>query len=789
MDLPLSGLGDWPTAALAAAVPETAWAALVSAVVTLALALIVLPRRAAETPPLRLGPAEDPAACDFLINGASVRPLTAAARALIASFGTGAGAPLQGLTRHLARDCASIQDDLEGLILFGEGFRRHCARPDGTSYEILGRPEGAAARLTIRTASAEARALDAAERALSHARTDIAFQREALDRAPILVWTLGPDGTLLWANATYRERFDPAEPARIEARPPNAFCHVIEEVPLTARDGDARRRRVRLAASPDGEPHWFEVSERPAAGGGTLCYAVEMDDLVAAEASLRRFVETLTETFAHLPIGLAVFDKNRRLGLFNPALSDLVKIDAVWLAGRPSLRDFLERLRETRQMPEQKDFAAFRRMLTELEEGARDGTYEEHWQLPSGKIFRVSGRPHPQGALAFLFEDISPAIQLERRYRSELELSQATLDRIGEAVAVFDTSGMLVFVNAAFERLWGLDPMAGLDGPTVAEMVAVWAARCAPAPAWERIAAFATGAESRSAWTEALETLAGDRLEFHAAPLPNGSTLVIFRPVPGAQPACEAPIGAPIEARALPSPPPAPAPAPVSTHERLEAAALLGDLARAEIEAPAEAALAALGPAIAATRDAPAHAALAAAARTLKDGLSRARALQDEAEALLAAPADPSGGEALAPRLAGLLALRGLGLALPDPPADVVPDPRLAPCLGALAVAIATLARPGATVTAAPGETRPGLVLTAPARAAPEAEGPDAAGPEPAILALARRRVAALGGRLDLSHADDRVRLAVRLPARRALAEAPDRTPRPEAARPRLAAG
>ena len=105
------------------------------------------------------------------------------------------------------------------------------------------------------------------------------------------------------------------------------------------------------------------------------------------------------------------------------------------------MRDFLERLRETRQMPEQKDFASWRRKLSELEEGARSGTYEENWQLPSGKIFRVTGRPHPQGALAFLFEDISTAIMLERKYRSELELSQATLDRMSEAVAVFDASG------------------------------------------------------------------------------------------------------------------------------------------------------------------------------------------------------------------------------------------------------------------------------------------------------------------------------------------------------------
>ena len=206
---------------------------------------------------------------------------------------------------------------------------------------------------------------------------------------------------------------------------------MLEEVPLTARGAAGSRRRVAVPGARRRRAALVRDQRGPGPSGETMGFALDADDLVAAEASLRRFVETLTETFAHLPIGLAVFDKNRRLGLFNPALTELVKIDAVWLAGRPSLRDFLERLRETRQMPEQKDFASWRRKLCELEEGAREGTYEESWQLPSGKIFRVTGRPHPQGALAFLFEDISTSIMLERKYRSELELSQATLDRHG----------------------------------------------------------------------------------------------------------------------------------------------------------------------------------------------------------------------------------------------------------------------------------------------------------------------------------------------------------------------
>jgi hypothetical protein len=42
-----------------------------------------------------------------------------------------------------------------------------------------------------------------------------------------------------------------------------------------------------------------------------------------------------------------------------------------------------------------------------LEEEAASGLFEETWSLPGGQTYRVIGRPHPNGALAFMFEDIS----------------------------------------------------------------------------------------------------------------------------------------------------------------------------------------------------------------------------------------------------------------------------------------------------------------------------------------------------------------------------------------------
>lgn len=701
---------DTPVAALIADMPDYAWAGFASALVTLALVVAFDPRRArdARTP--------DPVpavACDFLVHGGALQPLTEPARALIDGFPPDIGR-LAALRQHLAADSPGIDADLEGLILYGVAFRRHCQRGDGSAFGILGEPRGAAAFLSIRPASEEARALRDAERALRRAEEEAQFLREVLDRAPVLAWSLGPDGLIGWANAGYRERFAPPVGDLPDHRIPDAFGHVLDEVPLTARPG-GRRRRVSVPGLHDGEAHWFEVSQSAGPLGETLGFALDADDLVAAEASLRRFIETLTETFAHLPIGLAVFDKNRRLGLFNPALTDLVKIDAVWLAGRPSLRDFLERLRETRQMPEQKDFASWRRKLGELEEGARDGTYEENWVLPSGKVFRVTGRPHPQGALAFLFEDISTAIQLERKYRSELELSQATLDRLSEAVAVFDTSGMLVFVNAAFEAIWGVDPMERLEGPGVGELTQLWADRCRPSPVWARLSEFATGGEQRTSWEDRVETLDGRMIQVLVSPLPDASALVVFRGLAAEAGGPRLPAGGRDDARGQDL--------------------LIEDLAQAQIELPAEAALVHL--AALSGRPGPAADALAAAAADLRDGLLRSRALR-----AVARQAPQLRGPAAG--LEDVLAARGLGFALRGE-AEVT-TPALRRAVWALALAGADLAAPGAVVDIEVRSGESGGLTLAAALAVPD--GP--ARPEAVSLALARGIVAALGGTVAL---------------------------------------
>ena len=726
---------DLPGAAIVAATPDYVWAALASAVATLALTLIFGARRTAATTRSTTRPA--PGACEFLIHGAALQPTTEPARALLNGLGP-ARAGLAGLRNYLAADCPSIDADLDKLILYGVGFRHHCQRADGAAYTVKGEPRGAAAFLSIRPASREARALCDAEQDLRRALEEARFLRDVLDRAPVLAWSLSPDRQVTWANAAYRDRFAPPQADLPDHRIPDVFGHVLDEVPLTARAGDSRRR-IAVPGSHDGEARWFEVSQSAGPGGETLAFALDSDNLVAAEASLRRFIETLTETFAHLPIGLAVFDKNRRLGLFNPALTDLVKIDAVWLAARPSLRDFLERLRETRQMPEQKDFTSWRRKLGELEEGARDGTYEENWVLPSGKIFRVTGRPHPQGALAFLFEDISTAILIERKYRSELELSQATLDRMAEAVAVFDTSGMLVFVNSAFEAMWSLDPMESLDSPDIGDIIQHWAQRCRPSSVWCRLREFATRAEARATWVDAIETRDGRLLQMLVAPLPDASALVVFRNLNEERAALtEARVI--LDARQAHREHDAPIEGP--------AQALIASPGRAKVDL-----LAAPTPEPAAgTGSTDAFRAPSAAAQGPSDGSPRSRASGEIAR-------DPLEGRGPAAGLAALLEARGLTFELAGEAAIDTAGRRRA--VWALALAAADMAAPGAVVRIDAVSGAESFVLTA------NLSDPASAGRiEGVSQALARWIVASLGGEIVIkSDADGRlVSLCATLP-------------------------
>ena len=294
-----------------------------------------------------------------------------------------------------------------------------------------------------------------------------------------------------------------------------------------ARPGAAQR--VSLTPPGGSAPRWFDCHVH-LDGDGAVITALPADATVAAEASLREFVQTLTRTFAHLSVGLAVFDRGRALTVFNPALSDILGLAPEFLIAHPTLAQVLDRLRERQRMPGPKDYKGWRTQIHAREAAAADGRYCETWPLPDGRMIRVTGRPHPGGAVAFLFEDISAEITSTRRYRADLEIVQAVIDGLDEAIAVFSPAARLIFANRAYAALWDLPAGAAPGGESIVDATRRWQERCAPTPVWGDARDFAAAIGERSNWTAEARLSDGRQLSCRFETLPGGATLAAFLP-------------------------------------------------------------------------------------------------------------------------------------------------------------------------------------------------------------------------------------------------------------------
>lgn len=339
--------------------------------------------------------------------------------------------------------------------------------------------------------------------------------RRALDETPMLVWRQDAQERITWANAAYLRK---AEALADEALgwPLPKLLETPKPVPGT---GTATRR---APLEHNGCVSWYDCHSHRI-GDQTMMFALPADAAVRAERSLREFVQTLTKTFADLPIGLAIFDRQRNLQLFNPALIDLTGLPTGFLTARPTLFDLLDQLRELRMVPEPKDFRSWRQQMNNLESAAATGHHVETWSLPGGQTYRVTGRPHPDGAVAFLFEDITSETSLTRKFRAELLLGTTVLDGIEDAVVVFGQTGQIVLSNEAYRRLWG-DCATSLG-----EALSGWESRIDTGPGFALLRDRLVGGQDSAPCSGAIAGPDGRLLGWRLSRLNGGRKLLRFR--------------------------------------------------------------------------------------------------------------------------------------------------------------------------------------------------------------------------------------------------------------------
>ncbi|MEL6641335.1 MAG: PAS-domain containing protein, partial [Pseudomonadota bacterium] len=286
--------------------------------------------------------------------------------------------------------------------------------------------------------------------------------------------------------------------------------------------------RTSITAADTDQPIWFDVTSQRI-GKDTLHIAVNATDTVNAEQSKAKAMETSSRLFANLSTGLAIFDQQRRLATFNPRLTDLTRLEPRFLMRRPTIDMFLDALRESRVLPEPKNYATWREQFTALEDSARAGTYCENWELIDGQTFRVTGKPYDDKSFVFLFDDITAEVDLTRRFKTDIATGQGVMDVQKHGIAVFSANGTMVMSNKVYKELWQSDHDASITSHQLRGEIAIWQSHCAAGPTWTDLRSFIARTSGTKTWIDHAILEDGRHILCEAENINDNMTVVSFR--------------------------------------------------------------------------------------------------------------------------------------------------------------------------------------------------------------------------------------------------------------------
>ncbi|RFB79087.1 PAS domain-containing protein [Methylovirgula sp. 4M-Z18] len=417
---------------------------------------------------------------------------------------------------------------VEALRSRGEGFHMAIQSLAGRHLDAEGRAVGGRAILRVRDVSGDR--LDLTRLREQHAQIAAGLDtlKALLDAMPDPAWTRDQAGRLTWANAAYARAVEAPQGTDAVA----AQLELLDRPARVAADDARRERRIwqgQVNAIVAGARHMLNVLDVPVPQG-SVGIAADRSDLEAARADFARQMDSHARTLDQLTTAVAIFDGAKRLVFHNAAYRQLWPLDAAFLDQHPSDGEILDHLRAERRLPEQADFRAWKAGLmaayTSLESA------EHIWHIPDGRTLRAVTSPNSQGGVTYLFDDVTERQNLEAKYNALYRVQSETLDTLKEGVAVFGMDGRLNLFNPAFAEMWKLD-LAELEGRPHVDKVARLCEPLSPsAETWRGIRSVVSGLhDARTALTDRLTRGDGMVIDYSAAPLPDGATLLTFTDV------------------------------------------------------------------------------------------------------------------------------------------------------------------------------------------------------------------------------------------------------------------
>ena len=412
-------------------------------------------------------------------------------------------------------DATAVSQAIDALSGNGSAFTLTAHERDGRAITLRGRAVGGMAAIWLEPEA--------------EASTQVLDFHAVVDALPIPVWLRDKTLSLLWGNRAFLSATGAEDESA--ARATQAALDKSERDLASAARSEGHMMEAKRFAIIDGHRRALAFTHVLIEQDRIVGSAIDVTEISNAEAQLQQHIDAHADTLDKLATAVAIFDRERKLTFYNRAYARLWGLEETWLDSHPIDGEILDRLREARRLPEQRDYQAWKRARLALYEQAAEYLPEDLWHLPGGKTLRVVAQPHPFGGLTFLFEDVTEKLALESSYNTLIKVQSATLDTLQEAVAVFGPDGRLKLHNAAFARIWELEP-AILEGePHIQRIADACTVRFGGEAVWQRlIASISAGSERRRDWGE-IERSDKTILSLSAAPLPDGATLVTFADV------------------------------------------------------------------------------------------------------------------------------------------------------------------------------------------------------------------------------------------------------------------
>lgn len=293
---------------------------------------------------------------------------------------------------------------------------------------------------------------------------DLAHLQSILDSVQQPVWVRDTDGQLTWCNKSYGDFFHKTTTDIIA----NQKEFLIKPTDQKEKKSSQKIAEIALKketvqsldgyAVIDGARYYLNITETPRPNMNVTIGTVE-DWTWKEQMRVQndRNMSAYQTLFSSLQTAVALYDSDHKLEFYNAGFSRLWQLEESWLNQKPTLGDILEKLRETRRLPEQADFRAYKKewtdMFTKLIE-----THEDIMVLPDGTVLRTQVLPHPMGGVGHIFEDVTSKLELESSYNTLMAVQKETIDNLAEGIVVYGSDGRLKLWNQTFQKLWKFNP-------------------------------------------------------------------------------------------------------------------------------------------------------------------------------------------------------------------------------------------------------------------------------------------------------------------------------------------